>query len=426
MPIQILAQSFSEDTPGDIDCALATIKNSTQEAWIWATSITTDDLEAYVAANEATLHTNILANGAADADLTAALQLNNEPLFIYNGATKVAEINLLPVLKLGSDVDSLSYGSGSGIWLGNDGGTYKAFIGDSAGDNFTYDGTNITVTGGLTTSDGDITLGDSGLTLNTSTFRGINWLNSVTNVAHIHSDNTGDLEIQGDTRVYLTTGTAEVFITESPNEIEFQATTVTIDAVTTLDLQPTAISIASYITHSQSGLAGDYMHTISNTNINAHVLKLTSADTDTGSHILRLESGTYAPIFDVTCSTVESYAPVGIGVSPSTALHIKGSGVTGRELRIEADDDDPGFRFVDSLGNRWLFQFLGSADDRARFLSPSGNEFAFEDGGAFTIPDGVTAPSATAGRAKIYVDSADGDLKVKFADGTTKTLATDT
>ncbi len=42
------------------------------------------------------------------------------------------------------------------------------------------------------------------------------------------------------------------------------------------------------------------------------------------------------------------------------------------------------------------------------------------------IKDGVTAPSNTTGVAKIYVDTADGDLKVKFADGTVKTLATDT
>jgi hypothetical protein len=42
------------------------------------------------------------------------------------------------------------------------------------------------------------------------------------------------------------------------------------------------------------------------------------------------------------------------------------------------------------------------------------------------ILDGMTAPSATSGRAKIYVDTADGDLKVIFGDGTIKTLATDT
>lgn len=42
------------------------------------------------------------------------------------------------------------------------------------------------------------------------------------------------------------------------------------------------------------------------------------------------------------------------------------------------------------------------------------------------LTDGITAPSAVTGRAIIYVDTADGDLKVKFGDGTTKTISTDT
>lgn len=53
----------------------------------------------------------------------------------------------------------------------------------------------------------------------------------------------------------------------------------------------------------------------------------------------------------------------------------------------------------------------------------------FEQGGrpgALMVPDGVTAPAALAGFAEIYVDTADGDLKVKFGDAVVKTLATDT
>lgn len=46
--------------------------------------------------------------------------------------------------------------------------------------------------------------------------------------------------------------------------------------------------------------------------------------------------------------------------------------------------------------------------------------------GQLYIKDAMTAPGAVAGYAVIYVDSADGDLKVKFADGVTKTLAADT
>jgi len=42
------------------------------------------------------------------------------------------------------------------------------------------------------------------------------------------------------------------------------------------------------------------------------------------------------------------------------------------------------------------------------------------------IQDGITAPGTITGWAALYVDSADGDLKIKFGDGTVKTIATDT
>lgn len=42
------------------------------------------------------------------------------------------------------------------------------------------------------------------------------------------------------------------------------------------------------------------------------------------------------------------------------------------------------------------------------------------------LTDGITNPSALSGYAMIYVDSADGDLKVKFGDSVVKVLATDT
>ena len=43
-----------------------------------------------------------------------------------------------------------------------------------------------------------------------------------------------------------------------------------------------------------------------------------------------------------------------------------------------------------------------------------------------SLTDGITAPAAISGQALIYVDTADGDLKVRFADNTTKTIAVDT
>ena len=38
--------------------------------------------------------------------------------------------------------------------------------------------------------------------------------------------------------------------------------------------------------------------------------------------------------------------------------------------------------------------------------------------------DGVTAPASVTGEGYMYIDTADGDLKIKFGDGTTKTIAT--
>jgi hypothetical protein len=46
--------------------------------------------------------------------------------------------------------------------------------------------------------------------------------------------------------------------------------------------------------------------------------------------------------------------------------------------------------------------------------------------GDIALRDGITAPGTSANYAKLYIDSADGDLKIKFSDGTVKTIATDT
>jgi hypothetical protein len=46
--------------------------------------------------------------------------------------------------------------------------------------------------------------------------------------------------------------------------------------------------------------------------------------------------------------------------------------------------------------------------------------------GSLALIDGITAPTTVTGHAVIYVDTADGDLKVKFGDGTVKTIVTDT
>lgn len=47
-------------------------------------------------------------------------------------------------------------------------------------------------------------------------------------------------------------------------------------------------------------------------------------------------------------------------------------------------------------------------------------------GSNLQMVDGVTAPAVSPGFGKIYIDSADGDLKIIFGDGTVKTIVTDT
>ena len=42
------------------------------------------------------------------------------------------------------------------------------------------------------------------------------------------------------------------------------------------------------------------------------------------------------------------------------------------------------------------------------------------------LTDGITAPTATVGLAKIFVDAADGDLKVIYGDGVLKVIVADT
>jgi len=56
-------------------------------------------------------------------------------------------------------------------------------------------------------------------------------------------------------------------------------------------------------------------------------------------------------------------------------------------------------------------------------ISLAGTEGVRAQAEGVSVIDGVTAPSTVTGRAIIYVDSADGDLKVKFADGHTAVVA---
>lgn len=69
-------------------------------------------------------------------------------------------------------------------------------------------------------------------------------------------------------------------------------------------------------------------------------------------------------------------------------------------------------------------------EDTIKVITHSSNFTWDENGNEFintiALTDGITAPDAIAGRGIIYIDAADGDLKVKFGDGTVKTIVVDT
>lgn len=133
-------------------------------------------------------------------------------------------------------------------------------------------------------------------------------------------------------------------------------------------------------------------------------------------------------------STASDAAP---STPVSTALNIVRSGTsissvgTGAVvLGVDGAVGAPGFSFTGDP-NTGMYRIgtddLGLAAGGlliAEFVVAGGQRTVASQG-ALAIPDGITAPTTVAGLAFIYVDVADGDLKVKFGDGTVRTLATD-
>jgi hypothetical protein len=69
------------------------------------------------------------------------------------GASAGTELSLDDeVIRLGGS--GVGYDSGTGIWLGNDAGTYKLFVGDSTRNKLTWDGTTLSIQGTVTIDPG--------------------------------------------------------------------------------------------------------------------------------------------------------------------------------------------------------------------------------------------------------------------------------
>jgi hypothetical protein len=84
--------------------------------------------------------------------------------------------------------------------------------------------------------------------------------------------------------------------------------------------------------------------------------------------------------------------------------------------------------FLDGDGATQRSAIGKDTSDRLYFRSGDNTTIDFMIGAAgdLMIIDGITAPATASGYARIYVDTADGDLKVKFGDGHVTVIAADT
>jgi hypothetical protein len=132
--------------------------------------------------------------------------------------------------------------------------------------------------------------------------------------------------------------------------------------------------------------------------------------------------------------------PVGIGITtPTKKLDVNG------DIEVRGENWGPGEDAVINLGfgGHNIKAVYGTgvqistfgAENAMTIKESSGNvgigvsvtspAEKLDIDGAICIKDGMTAPSTHTGKASIYVDSADGYLKIKFGDGTVKTIVTD-
>jgi hypothetical protein len=102
---------------------------------------------------------------------------------------------------------------------------------------------------------------------------------------------------------------------------------------------------------------------------------------------------------------------------------------TDREMSIFANSSGLVERDETAGANRWITSTDGHKYPAADSTIDLGQASFFLRRaflGHTILKDGITAPTAVSGQAKLFVDSADGDLKIIFGDGTTKTIVVDT
>ena len=127
-------------------------------------------------------------------------------------------------------------------------------------------------------------------------------------------------------------------------------------------------------------------------------------------------------IGDIDAETLTTSGNVVVGGDASVTGDISAGGeVSGGTADIEENADVGGDLAVTGEVGGGTADITGNASVGGDLDVTSG-EVA---GNILSVTDGVTAPDTQTGRALIYVDTADGDLKVKFGDGHVTVIAAD-
>ena len=169
-----------------------------------------------------------------------------------------------------------------------------------------------------------------------------------------------------------------------------------------------------------------------------------------GEYAIRINDGSGDfEIFDLknnkTALIIKGNGKIGVGVAaPDQFLDVRQFATEPTILiQNEGSNGGAGFRYIDDAsGADWKikatqlggFKLRDHANgiDVITMPNATGNvgiglsdpDEKLDVNGAITIKDGMSAPSTHTGKATLFVD-VDGDLKIKFGDGTVKTIVID-
>lgn len=150
----------------------------------------------------------------------------------------------------------------------------------------------------------------------------------------------------------------------------------------------------------------------------------------TGAHIFDSDLGSLTQSqWDARMRANPQYA-IQVNVGRLTLGHLTAGGQRANALRIQPVGNDGAAELVyDSKtilgGYPWASTVLSASTSAAniwRYI----HDRVYQENYALSLADPSTTPGAVSGRAVLYVDPSDGDLKVRFGDGTIKLIVTDT